>query len=192
MPIISGAARTIMSAPELRPLGLDGLMEIVPRRHGDVRGYFAEVWRDGWIEGVRFVQDNHSLSRMTGTLRGLHFQLDPAAQAKLVRVVAGAVFDVAVDVRPGSPSFGQWAGATLTAERGNMLFVPAGFAHGYATLEPDSEVAYKASATYDPALERVIRWDDPAIAIDWPLAGPPILSPRDAAAPTLADIRHEL
>lgn len=181
-----------MASPKFRRLPLKGVIEIVPRRFGDDRGWFAEVWRDEWLD-VRFVQDNASYSIAKGTVRGLHFQVEPAAQAKLVRVVRNSIFDVAVDVRKGSPSFGQWAGSTLSAEAGNCLFIPAGFAHGFMTLEEDCEVAYKVSVPYDAALERTIRFDDPAIGIDWPDLGvAPTLSPKDEAAPPLGEIAHEL
>ena len=140
-----------------------------------------------------FVQDNHSFSRKRGVLRGLHFQVAPAAQDKLVRVARGAVFDVAVDVRRGSPSFGRWAGLVLSAEDWNQLFIPRGFAHGFLTLEDDCEVLYKVSAPYSPAHERTVRFDDPALQIDWPIERSQlILSPKDEAAPFLADIEFEL
>jgi dTDP-4-dehydrorhamnose 3,5-epimerase len=177
---------------ELRRLTPEGLIEIRPRRFADDRGFFSEtwneaVWREAGIATV-FVQDNHSLSRARGTLRGLHFQSPPAAQAKLVRVTRGSAFDVAVDLRPGSPTYRQWAGVTLSAEEWNQLMIPEGFAHGFLTLEPDTEVQYKASAAYSPANDRAIRFDDPTLAIDWPLpVANLILSDRDRAAPLLAD-----
>ena len=178
---------------ELRRLALDGLLEIRPRRFADDRGFFSETWNEAsWREAgidVDFVQDNHSLSRARGTLRGLHFQAPPAAQAKLVRVTRGSAFDVAVDLRPSSPTYRQWAGVTLSAAEWNQLLIPEGFAHGFLTLEPDTEVQYKASAVYSPAHDRAIRFDDPAIAIDWPIpANDLILSDRDRAAPLLADV----
>ena len=136
-----------------------------------------------------FVQDNHSLSRPAHTLRGLHFQTPPHGQAKLVRCVRGRIFDVAVDLRRGSPTYGQWVGAELTADNGRQLFVPVGFAHGFLTLEPDTEVMYKCSALYAPAHDAGVRWDDPAIGIAWPLpAGvAPELSAKDRVQPLLAD-----
>ena len=178
---------------EIRRLALDGLLEIRPRRFADDRGFFSETWNEAsWREAgidVDFVQDNHSLSRARGTLRGLHFQAPPAAQAKLVRVTRGSAFDVAVDLRPSSPTYRQWAGVTLSAAEWNQLLIPEGFAHGFLTLEPDTEVQYKASAVYSPAHDRAIRFDDPAIAIDWPIpANDLILSDRDRAAPLLADV----
>lgn len=144
-------------------------------------------WRRREID-ISFVQDNHSCSAR-GVLRGLHLQLPPAAQDKLVRVTRGAIFDVAVDIRFGSPTFGRWAGVTLSAEEWNQLLVPKGFAHGFVALEDGTEVIYKVSAPYAPALERSIRFDDPAIGIEWPLeADALILSDKDRAAPLLAQL----
>ena len=163
-----------------------------PRRFTDDRGWFAETYHQARLSGqgidTVFVQDNHSLSRLVGTLRGLHFQVPPHAQAKLVRCVAGAIWDVAVDMRKGSPTFGRWVAATLNAGGGEQLFIPAGFAHGFVTLEPDSEVVYKVDDYYAPECDGGIAWDDPDIAITWPLppAGPS-LSDKDARLPRLAD-----
>jgi dTDP-4-dehydrorhamnose 3,5-epimerase len=179
---------------EVRPLGLEGVVEIRPDRFSDDRGFFSEVWnkarwRDAGIE-VDFVQDNHSLSKQRGVLRGLHYQVPPMAQAKLVRVTRGAIFDVAVDIRAGSPTYGQWVATTLSASLWNQLFVPAGFAHGFVTIEPETEVEYKVSALYSPEHDRAIRFDDPAIAIEWPLpVSELILSAKDLAAPHLADVQ---
>ncbi len=178
---------------ELRRLALDGLLEIRPKRFADDRGFFSETWNDAaWRDAgiaITFVQDNHSLSRARGTLRGLHFQAPPAVQAKLVRVTRGSAFDVAVDLRLGSPTYRQWAGVTLSASDWNQLLIPEGFAHGFLTLEPDTEVQYKASAAYSPPHDRAIRFDDSAIGIDWPLAAAELaLSDRDRAAPLLADV----
>ena len=164
-----------------------------PARHGDARGFFSEVWREyALVElgvGGRFVQDNHALSAERGVLRGLHYQTPPHAQAKLVRCTRGRVLDVAVDIRAGSPSFGRWVSAELSASNWRQIWVPAGFAHGYLTLEADSEVLYKVTAYYNPAHEAGISWDDPDIAIDWGLPAAEItLSPRDRAHPRLADI----
>lgn len=168
---------------------MPGLMPITPRRHGDHRGFFAETYnRRTYMElgvDVDFVQDNHSVSAEVGTLRGLHFQAPPRAQAKLVRCGRGAIFDVAVDLRRGSPTWGKWAGYELSAANGAQLFVPAGFAHGFVTLMPDSEIIYKCSDYYAPETEGALRWDDPSVAIDWPLSGAPILSAKDASAPLL-------
>ena len=162
---------------------------IVVRKYTDKRGYFGETYSrrryaDMGID-VEFVQDNHSLSRAVETLRGLHFQAPPAAQGKLVRCGRGAIFDVAVDIRRGSPTFGQWEGYELTAENGHQLYVPEGFAHGFVTLEPDSEIIYKCTDYYAPETEGAIRWD--SCGIDWPLSVDPILSDKDAVAPALAD-----
>lgn len=176
----------------VRPLALPGVVEILPPRHGDHRGFFSEVWNavalsENGID-TSFVQDNHSYSTEVGILRGLHYQVPPMAQSKLVRVTRGAIFDVAVDIRHGSPTFGRWVGLTISAAAWNQILVPEGFAHGFVTLEPDTEVIYKVSAPYSPAHERAIRYDDPAIGIDWPLAGKtPTLSAKDAAAPGLGE-----
>jgi dTDP-4-dehydrorhamnose 3,5-epimerase len=181
---------------EVRPLELDGVVEIRPRRFGDDRGFFSEVWREDQLAEIgvtaRFVQDNHSYSQARGVLRGMHYQLAPAAQDKLVRVSRGSIFDVAVDIRSDSPTFGRWAGVVLSAKEWNQLFVPAGFAHGFVTLEDDTEVLYKASAFYAPDLERAIRFDDPAIGIDWPIdTSQAILSEKDREAPLLSQIQPE-
>ena len=165
------------------------LTRITPQRHGDHRGYFGETYSrrrytDMGID-VEFVQDNHSLSHAAGTLRGLHFQGPPAAQGKLVRCGRGAIFDVAVDIRRGSPTYGKWEGYELTAENGHQLYVPVGFAHGFVTLEPDSEIVYKCTDYYAPETEGAVRWD--SCGIDWPLSVDPILSDKDALAPALAD-----
>jgi dTDP-4-dehydrorhamnose 3,5-epimerase len=175
---------------ETRELGLPGVLELKPKRHGDARGWFQETWS---AEGLRaaglalnFVQDNHSYSAAKGVLRGLHYQLPPAAQDKLVRVTRGSIYDVAVDLRLGSPTYGKWTGLTLSAELGNQILVPAGFAHGFVTLEEHSEVQYKVTAPYRPDLERAIRWDDPAIGIDWPVRDVQ-LSAKDGVAGALED-----
>lgn len=162
-----------------------------PRRHGDARGWFTETYnRDTFATlGITatFVQDNHSLSAPAFTLRGLHFQTPPHGQDKLVRCIRGRIFDVAVDVRDGSPTCGQWVGAELSAENGNQLFIPVGFAHGFLTLEPDCEVVYKCSDTYAPQADGGIAWD--SVGIDWPLpAGTiPELSDKDRHQPMLGD-----
>ena len=177
---------------EFIPTAIPDVMLIIPRTFGDERGFFLETYRQDVFEAacgsVNFVQDNHSGSRQ-GTLRGLHYQLHQA-QGKLVRAVAGEIFDVAVDIRQGSPTFGQWVGARLSAENKHQLWVPAGFAHGFYVLSPWAEVFYKASAYYAPEWERGIRWDDPAIGIAWPLAegGIPLLSEKDQHAPLLAEV----
>lgn len=164
---------------------------IIPRRFGDHRGFFAETYNKKVFGelgiDIEFVQDNHSLSAQAGTIRGLHFQVPPAAQAKLVRCGRGAIFDVAVDIRKGSPTFGKWTGHELSTENGAQLFIPAGFAHGFVTLHADSEIIYKCSQFYSPHHEGAIRWNDPDIAIDWPLVGDAILSQRDGEAPLLGN-----
>ena len=177
---------------DIRPLALDGLYEIQPRRFGDSRGYFSETFKRDVLResGIDFepIQDNESLSTRLGTLRGLHFQAPPQAQAKLVRCGRGALFDVAVDIRQGSPSYGQWTGALLSEHNGRQLLVPAGFAHGFATLVPNTEIVYKCSAPYAPETEGAVRWDDPDIGIHWGVEGDPILSEKDTLAPRLADL----
>jgi dTDP-4-dehydrorhamnose 3,5-epimerase len=162
-----------------------------PTVHADERGHFYESYNeaafDSWLgRTVRFVQDNHSTSRKA-VLRGLHYQLPPAAQAKLVRVTRGAVFDVAVDIRRSSSTFGDWRGFELSESNRHQLWIPEGFAHGFLALTETAEVQYKASRPYSPGLDRAITWDDPAIGIEWPLGdAEPIVGGRDAAAPNLA------
>ena len=176
---------------ELQALPLVGLVSVQPKRHGDGRGFFAEAYnRERYVASglnANFVQDNHSVSTAVGTLRGLHFQAPPHAQAKLVRCGRGAIFDVAVDIRRGSPTHGKWVGEVLSEENGKQLFIPEGFAHGFVTLEPNSEIVYKCSDYYAPETEGSLRWDDPDIGIEWPLTGDPVLSEKDAIAPFLAD-----
>jgi len=193
MPHICVVAPASSDMIETRPLDIDGLLELRPKRWGDERGFFAEVWRDEWLAEVGlaapFVQDNHSYSSRRGVLRGLHLQAPPAAQDKLVRVARGSIFDVAVDVRSNSPTYGRWLGLVLSSEEGNQLLIPRGFAHGFVALEDDTDVLYKVTAPYSPTLERTVRYDDPALGIDWPIdRSEIILSPKDEAAPLLADI----
>ncbi len=182
-------------ALSVKPLEIADVLLLVPRRHADARGFFVETYnrRDFVAAGIAatFVQDNQSLSRQRGTIRGLHFQLAPEPQAKLVRVLAGAVFDVAVDLRAGSPTYGRWCGADLTAEGGEQLFIPIGFAHAFCTLEPDTVVAYKVDGFYNKGAEGGIRWDDPDIAIRWPVADI-LVSDKDAVLPRLRDIADPL
>ncbi len=174
---------------------MSGCVEIVrPRRYADARGWFSETYsadmfRDFGIDSA-FVQDNHSFSSARFTLRGLHFQSRPYAQDKLVRCVRGRAFDVAVDIRRGSPTFGAWVGAELSADNGNQIFIPIGFAHGFLTLEPDTEIIYKCSAAYAPHHEGGICWDDPDLAIDWPLPPGclPELSAKDRNQPGLSQL----
>ena len=193
MPTICAAVRTSTSVVEIRHLDIEGLIELRPPRFDDQRGFFSEVWRNVWQaqigRSVEFVQDNHSYSRCRGVLRGMHFQVAPAGQDKLVRVARGSIFDVAIDVRSQSPSFGKWAGTIISARDWNQLFVPEGFAHGFVTLEDDTEVLYKASSPYAPELERTVRFDDPAIGVEWPIdADQLIVSEKDRAAPLLAEL----
>jgi dTDP-4-dehydrorhamnose 3,5-epimerase len=169
---------------------LPGVLIIEPRVFADGRGFFLESWNkraftDAGIS-ADFMQDNHSRS-VRGALRGLHYQLRQP-QGKLLRVVAGSVFDVAVDVRRSSPHFGKWTGVELSAANKRMLWVPPGFAHGFLSLEDGTELLYKCTELYAPEHERSLRWDDPDVAVNWPLpaGNPPILSPKDAAAPLLA------
>ena len=167
------------------------LILIKPTRHKDERGFFSETYsRRRYKEvgiDVDFVQDNHSFSREPGTLRGLHFQAPPNAQGKLVRCSKGAIFDVTVDIRKGSPRYGDWAGYELTEGNAHQLYVPVGFAHGFVTLHPGSEIMYKCTDYYAPQTEGSIRWNDPDISINWPLAEKFILNKRDAVAPLLKD-----
>ena len=177
---------------EVRPLALGGVFEIRPRRFADERGFFSEIWNAAeWREAgiaLDFVQDNHSLSRDRGVMRGLHYQLEPFAQDKLVRVTRGSVFDVAVDIRRGSSTFGEWVGTILSAEEWNQMLVPRGFAHGFVTLEAHTEVQYKVTAPYSASHDRAIRFDDPAIGIEWPMAPAAMtLSAKDREAPLLAE-----
>lgn len=170
-----------------------GLFEVVPRKIEDERGYFSEIFRTGPFEEhagkVGFVQDNQSLSVRQGTIRGIHFQTSPAAQGKLVRCLSGAVFDVAVDLRHDSSTFGKWASVILTPEVNNQLWVPVGFGHAFCTLLPNSVVAYRVTDYYHQACDRGVAWNDPAIGIDWPeVADPQTLSGKDRAQPALADM----
>lgn len=175
------------------PTELDGVVLLEPVVHGDERGFFVETFRrDLWAEhGVEaeFVQHNHSRSAK-GTLRGLHFQTEPG-QAKLLRCARGAVFDVAVDLRRDSPTYGRWEGHLLDDESHRQLFVPVGFAHGFAVLSEVADVTYLCSSTYDPATESGIAWDDPEVGVEWPI-GDPLVSERDRGAPTLAEIAETL
>lgn len=175
---------------QIETTALEGVLILTPKRHGDQRGFFSESWNRRALEAVgvhlpEFVQDNHSFSTAVNTLRGLHFQSPPHAQGKLVRCARGRLFDVAVDIRKGSPTYGQWVGAELSFENGRQLWIPAGFLHGFATREPDTEIAYKCTDYYAPECDGGVVWD--SVGIDWGLSGDPILSPKDIAAPALAD-----
>ena len=171
---------------------LPGVVVLTPARFGDSRGFFSESWnRKRMAEAgfdIDFVQDNHSLSAQAGTVRGLHFQAPPRAQAKLVRCGRGRLFDVAVDIRRGSPTYGRWCGVELSFENGRQLLVPEGFLHGFVTRTPDTEIIYKCSDYYAPDCDGAVRFDDADIGIDWELGDTaPILSDKDAAAPAFAD-----
>ena len=171
---------------------LPGVLIIEPDRFGDTRGFFSESWNRRRMAGhgveIDFVQDNHSLSVEPGTLRGLHFQTPPHAQAKLVRCGRGVFMDVVADIRHGSPTYGRWLGVDLSFENGRQLLVPEGFLHGFVTRQPETEIIYKCSDYYAPDCDSAVRFDDPDLAIDWGLDGPPILSDKDAAAPRLRDL----
>jgi dTDP-4-dehydrorhamnose 3,5-epimerase len=176
----------------ITPLAIPEVLLITPKRHGDARGWFAETWSEKLMAqaGLRrpFVQDNQAFNASAGTIRGLHFQRAPRAQGKLVRALKGAIYDVAVDVRPGSASYGRWVAAELTADAGEQLFVPRGFAHGYCTLTADAELFYKVDGQYAPELEGGVAWDDPDLAIPWPVDGEPVLSDKDRKLPRLKDL----
>lgn len=172
------------------PTGIADLTLVKPAVFGDHRGFFLESYTKSKFDAAgiatTFIQDNHSCSKETGVLRGLHFQKPPFTQAKLIRVTRGSIYDVAVDLRTTSPTFGKWRGFTLTAENFDMLFVPAGFAHGFCTLEPDTHVHYKVDALYAPEHDSGIIWNDPDLAIDWPVKEP-ILSAKDTRLPAMRD-----
>lgn len=176
---------------KVTPTALPDVLIVEPKVFGDERGFFFESFNQRAFDAavgdrVEFVQDNHSRSQK-GVLRGLHYQLPPHAQGKLVRVVSGRVFDVAVDMRKGSATFGQWAGTELSAENHRQLWIPPGFAHGFLVVSASADFLYKTTDYYAPAAEAALRWDDPEVAVDWPLAGAtPLLSPKDASAPLLA------
>ncbi len=168
---------------------LSGVLILTPQRFGDARGWFTETWNAERMAAaglnLAFAQDNHSFSAQQGTLRGLHYQAPPRAQDKLIRCSRGAIRDVAVDVRVGSPRYGQWVAVDLTAENGRQLLVPKGFLHGFVTLLPDTEVQYKCTDTYAPDCDGAVRWD--SLGIDWGLTGDPVLSAKDLAAANFAD-----
>ncbi|WP_417601095.1 dTDP-4-dehydrorhamnose 3,5-epimerase [Pararhodobacter oceanensis] len=178
---------------QIDPTQLDGVLLLTPRRFGDARGFFAETWneatlREAGLHLPHFVQDNHSFSAARGTVRGLHYQAPPVAQGKLVRCARGRLMDVAVDVRRGSKTYGQWIAEELSFENGRQLWIPAGFLHGFATLEPDTEIAYKCTARYAPEVEGAVHFNDPDLAIDWGVdLTTAVVSEKDAAAAAFAD-----
>ena len=170
-----------------------GVVAITPDRFGDARGFFSETWSAARFTAAgvdsTFIQDNQSLSRDKGVIRGLHCQIGPNAQGKLVRCLRGAIWDVAVDARRSSPTFGRWVGIELSAENWRQIWVPAGFLHGFCTLQPDTEVVYKVTAPYDREAERGVVWDDPTLALPWPVEpGGAILSDKDKVLPRWADL----
>lgn len=177
---------------QLEETELPGVVVLTPRRFEDARGFFSETWNYETLRGagidLNFVQDNQSLSRPAGTVRGLHFQAPPRAQDKLVRVARGAILDVAVDIRKGSPAYGKWVTAELSAENGRQLLVPKGFLHGFATLQPDTEVLYKCTDTYAPDCDGAVHFADPDLGINWGIdPAQAILSDKDAAAQSFAE-----
>jgi dTDP-4-dehydrorhamnose 3,5-epimerase len=180
---------------KITPTALPEVLLVEPRVFGDARGFFTETWTETKFNAavgydVKFVQDNHSRSAR-GVLRGLHYQMAPHTQGKLVRCVQGAVFDVAVDMRASSPNFGRWAGAELSADNHRQLWVPPGFAHGFLVLSETADFLYKTTDYYAPQAEAAVRWNDPAIGIVWPDVGvTPLLADKDANAPLLAQARH--
>jgi dTDP-4-dehydrorhamnose 3,5-epimerase len=174
-------------------LSIPEIKIIRPRKHGDERGFFSETYSQKALAGAgiahAFVQDNHAFSAAKGTVRGLHFQIPPFAQDKLIRVARGAIFDVAVDLRRASPTYGKHVSAVISAKDWNQIFVPAGFAHGLATLEPDTEVLYKVTNYYSPEHDLGLLWNDPALAIAWPVSeAEAILSAKDRVQPRFADL----
>ncbi len=172
---------------------LDGVLLMEPEVHHDNRGYFMETYvgREFARQGIEaeFVQDNYCYTKSKGTIRGMHFQMNPHAQAKLIRVVRGEILSVIVDIRKGSPAYGKWVAMPLSAEGGKLLFVPRGYANGYCTLTDDTGICYKVDNYYAPEFDRTFRWNDRHVAIDWP-TGDPILSDRDREAPDLSDVEN--
>ena len=177
---------------QVERLSIPEVLLLTPRRHGDARGWFSETYNQRVLAEAGlsevFVQDNQAFSAARGTLRGLHLQIPPDPISKLIRCLKGAIFDVAVDVRAGSPTYGRWVSAELTADNGAQLYVPRGFAHAYMTLTSDTEVFYKIDGYYAPAAERGLRWNDPAVGIDWPAPeAAMVINDRDRSLPLLAD-----
>ncbi|GHB16987.1 dTDP-4-dehydrorhamnose 3,5-epimerase [Pseudovibrio japonicus] len=189
-----GKITTIEKRMDIRRLSIPELIVLTPDRFGDERGFFSETYSKKKFDEligkpINFVQDNHSYSRDRGVLRGLHFQRAPFEQSKLVRVSRGRVFDVAVDIRRSSPTYGKWAGVELSAEEGNQLFIPKGFLHGFLTLEANTEFQYKVDNPYSPEHDAGVQWNDPDVNIDWPIgAADPILSEKDRKLPRLSAV----
>jgi dTDP-4-dehydrorhamnose 3,5-epimerase len=178
---------------KIEALAIPAVKRITPPKFGDSRGFFSETWSQAKLQAQgfdeHFVQDNHSFSASVGTIRGLHCQLAPHAQGKLVRVIKGAIWDVAVDIRQGSPTYGKWVAAELSEANWAQLWIPPGFLHGFCTIAPDTEVIYKVTGDYDKASERAIIWNDPDLALPWPVEpGAEALSDKDKLAPKLAEI----
>ena len=178
---------------EITRLAIPEILILKPVKHGDKRGFFSETYNRSLLAeaglALEFVQDNHAYSAQPGTVRGLHFQTPPRAQAKLIRVVRGAIYDVALDLRRNSPTYGRHVGAIISAKDWNQILIPAGFAHGLCTLEPDTEVLYKVTDHYAPECDRGVLWNDPALEIDWPVTpAAAIVSERDRCHPTLAEL----
>ncbi|MFI8684843.1 dTDP-4-dehydrorhamnose 3,5-epimerase [Rossellomorea sp. NPDC077527] len=173
---------------KIRETEIEGVWILEPRIHTDHRGFFMETFHKQWLKSLglpqEFKQDNHSFSKEKGVLRGLHYQLNPKAQSKLVRVVTGSIYDVVVDLRRDSTTYGHWLGFVLDSESNRQLLVPKGMAHGFCTLSPNTTVLYKVDEYYDPSLDRGIKWDDEKLSIDWPVASP-VLSDKDFALPSL-------
>lgn len=180
---------------EFRTFDIAGPVEIIPRKFEDERGYFTEIFRASEFEAqvgrVDFVQENQSLSTRVGTIRGIHFQVAPYPQGKLVRCLKGSVFDVAVDLRRDSPTFAHWVATTLTADENNLLWIPVGFGHGFCTLEPDSVITYRVSGYYSAEHDKGVSWNDPQLGISWPhVADTQTLSAKDRTQPNLAELQH--
>lgn len=178
---------------KIEHFAIPDLLMITPDRFGDARGFFSETWSAPRFEAAGisadFVQDNQSLSRDRGVVRGLHCQIGPNAQGKLIRCIKGAIWDVAVDARRSSPTFGRWVGVELSVENWSQLWIPTGFLHGFCTLEPDTEVVYKVTAPYDRAAERGVRWNDPDLALPWPIGeAEAILSDKDRVLPSWSEL----
>jgi dTDP-4-dehydrorhamnose 3,5-epimerase len=178
---------------EIRTFEIDGPLEIIPHKIEDERGYFSEIFRlntfNERVPNCQFVQDNESMSVRPGTIRGLHFQSHPAAQGKLVRCLAGALVDVAVDLRADSPTFGRWISAILSPRENNQLWIPVGFGHGFCTLEPDTVISYRVTNYYSPEHDKGVAWNDPRIGVEWPdVADPETLSAKDRRQPSLAEL----